>query len=39
MGEPEWEKMPKLVQKLGEGSKDYKISAIQIKKICQKLDC
>jgi len=38
MGEPGWEKMPKLVQKLREESKDYKINAIQIKKICRELD-
>jgi len=31
-------KMPKLVQKLGEESKDYKVNAIQIKKICRELD-
>jgi len=30
--------MPELVQKLGEESKDYKINAIQIKKICRELD-
>ena len=38
MGESRWEKMPKLVQKFGEESKDYKITAIQIKKICRELD-
>jgi len=37
MGEPEWEKMPELVEKLGKESKDCKINAIQIKKICRKL--
>ena len=37
MGEPEWEKMPELVQKLGKESKDCKINAIQIKKICREL--
>ncbi|HIH96209.1 MAG TPA: hypothetical protein HA348_01745 [Thermoplasmata archaeon] len=30
--------MPKLVQKLGEESKDCKVNAIQIKKICRELD-
>ena len=34
MGESEWEKVPKLVGRLGEESKDYKINAVQIKKIC-----
>jgi hypothetical protein len=38
MGESEWEKMPRLVQKFEEGSKDYKINAIQIKEICGELD-
>ena len=30
MGESKWEQMPKLVQKLGEESKDYKINTIQM---------
>jgi len=38
MGELEWQKMPKLTQKLEEESKDYKINAFQIKEICQELD-
>ncbi len=37
MGEPEWEKMPELVQKLRKESKDCKINALQIKKICSEL--
>jgi hypothetical protein len=38
MGESEWEKMSKLVGKLREESKDCRINAIQIKKICRELD-
>jgi hypothetical protein len=38
MGESEWDKMPKLVQKLGEQSNNCKINAIQIKRICRELD-
>jgi len=38
MGESEWEKMPKLVQRLGEESEGYRINAIQIKEICRELD-
>jgi hypothetical protein len=38
MGEPEWEEMPKLVEKLGEKAKNCKINAIQIKRICRELD-
>jgi hypothetical protein len=38
MGEPTWERMPKLVQELGKQSKDYRITAVQIKEICNELD-
>jgi len=38
MGDSEWERMPKLVEKLGKESKDYKINAVQIKKICAEVD-
>ena len=37
MGEPNWERMPKLVEELGKQSKDCRITAIQIKEICSKL--
>jgi len=37
MGEPDWERMPKLVEELGEQSKDCRITAVQIKEICSKL--
>jgi hypothetical protein len=37
MDEPEWEKMPKLVERLKEQARDYRISAIQIKEICSEL--
>lgn len=38
MGEPEWDKMQNLVQKLGEESQYYRTNATQIKKICRELD-
>jgi hypothetical protein len=38
MGETAWEKMPKLVERLEEQAVDYKVTAIQIKKICSDLD-
>jgi hypothetical protein len=37
MGEPDRERMPKLVEELGKQSKDYRIAAIQIKKTCSEL--
>jgi hypothetical protein len=37
MGEPAWEKVPKLVKELGKQSKDYRIAAVQIKKTCSQL--
>ncbi|RLC71091.1 MAG: hypothetical protein DRI26_05820 [Chloroflexi bacterium] len=37
IGEPEPEKMPKLVQRLGEESRNYVINAVQIEKICREL--
>lgn len=37
MDEPAWERMPKLVEGLQEEAKDYKVTAIQIKKICSEL--
>jgi hypothetical protein len=38
MGEPAWERMPKLVQELVKQSKDYRVTAVQIKEICDGLD-
>jgi len=37
MGEPDWEQMPKMVERLGEQSKDYRITAAQIKIVCNEL--
>jgi hypothetical protein len=37
MGEPEWARISKLVEKMGEEAKDYKINAVQIKKICAEM--
>ena len=37
MGEPAWQRMPKLVERLQEKAKDYRISAAQIKKACIEL--
>lgn len=37
MGEPVWERMPKLVEELGKQAKDYRINAAQIKEICSEL--
>ena len=38
MGEPAWEGMPKLAEELGKQSKDYRVTAVQIKEICNELD-
>jgi hypothetical protein len=38
MGEPAWERMPKLVERLEEQAGDYRVTASQIKKICNDLD-
>jgi hypothetical protein len=38
MGEPAWDKMPKLVERLEEQAGDYRVTASQIKKICSDLD-
>jgi hypothetical protein len=38
MGEPAWERMPKLVERLEEQARDYRVTASQIKKICSDLD-
>jgi len=38
MGEPAWERMPKLVEQLEEQAGDYRVTASQIKKICNDLD-
>jgi hypothetical protein len=38
MGEPAWERMPKLVEWLEEQARDYRVTASQIKKICSELD-
>lgn len=37
MGEPAWERMPKLVERLEEQARDYRVTASQIKKICIEL--
>ena len=37
MGEPAWERIPKLVEELQEEAKNHRIVAIQIKKICSEL--
>jgi hypothetical protein len=37
MGEPDWERMPKLVEELEKRSKDCRITAIQVKEICSEL--
>ena len=37
MGDPAWQRMPKLVERLQEKAKDYRISAAQIKKACIEL--
>lgn len=37
MGEPDWERMPKLVEELGKQSKDFRITAVQINAICSEL--
>jgi hypothetical protein len=37
MGEPNWDQIPELVKELGQQAKNYKITAIQIKEICNKL--
>jgi len=34
MGEPNWEQIPKLVERLEEQARDYRVTASQIKKIC-----
>jgi hypothetical protein len=38
MGEPAWERIPKLVKRLEEQARDYRVTASQIKKICNDLD-
>jgi hypothetical protein len=37
MGEPAWKRMPKLVEELGKQSKDYRVTAVQIKEMCSEL--
>jgi len=37
MGEPAWERMPKLIERLGEKAIDHRISAAQIRKTCIEL--
>jgi len=37
MGEPDWGQMPKMVERLGEQAKDYRITAAQIKMVCNEL--
>jgi hypothetical protein len=37
MGEPAWERMPKLVERLQEQAENYRIAAVQIKKACSQL--
>ena len=38
MGEPAWERMPKLVERLKEQARNSRVTADQIKKICSDLD-
>ena len=33
-GEPEWEQIPRLVERLGEKSQDYRINAVQVREAC-----
>jgi len=37
MGEPVWEQMPKLVERLGQQARDCRITAVQIKEVCAEL--
>ena len=37
MGEPNWEQIPKLVERLEKQAKDYRITASQIKTVCNEL--
>ena len=37
ISEPAWEKMPKLVERLEEQTRDYRVTAVQIKEICSEL--
>ena len=37
MGEPNWEQIPKLVERLKKQAKDYRITASQIKTVCNEL--
>ena len=37
MGEPNWEQIPKLVEELGKQSRDYRVTASQIKTVCNEL--
>ena len=37
MGEPGWERMPKVIERVGEEAKDYRVNAIQIKQVCAEL--
>jgi hypothetical protein len=37
MGEPAWERIPQLVERLEEQARDYRVTASQIKKICSEL--
>ena len=37
MSEPAWEKIPKLVERLEEQARDYRVTAVQIKEICGEL--
>jgi len=37
MGEPDWEQIPKLVERLEKQAKDYRITATQIKTVCNEL--
>ncbi|MEJ2429608.1 MAG: hypothetical protein P8075_11920 [Deltaproteobacteria bacterium] len=37
MGDPHWNMIPRLVERLGDRSKNYRITAIQIKEICSGL--
>jgi len=37
MGEPAWEQMPKLVERLGQQARDCRITVVQIKEVCAEL--
>ncbi len=38
MGEPQWDKMPRLVRNLGQKARNYRVNGLQIRDICRNLD-